>query len=205
MLFRSFCGPFRFYSVGEYGERTSRPHYHGNYFGLDIPDIRAVGRRDGFPVFESEIVNKAWGKGFVTIGAVSSASCGYVTKYLMKDSSWQNDYEYTHLQTGEIVQREKPFRLMSRRPGLGFDLYQKYESDFFPSDFCYDNNGNKRPVPAYYRSKLKETDPELYEAIKERRVEAIKDPYARWNSSPERLAVRETCALARSSLRRGSL
>lgn len=195
---RKACGKFRFYAVGEYGERTSRPHYHGNYFGLEIPDVVQVGFSGGYPIYQSDIVDRIWKKGFVTIGAVTPESCAYTAKYLTKDDTWKDNHEWTHFQTGEIIQREKPFRLMSRRPGLGYEWYRRYETDFFPSDSCVDSNGNERPAPEYYRQKLKETDIDLYEAIRDKRVQALKSPLARWNRSADRLVVREQCALART-------
>lgn len=61
---------FKYYAVGEYGEKSARAHYHLVLFGLD--------KRD-FVLLES-----CWKWGHVDIGRVEPASIRYVTGYVMK-------------------------------------------------------------------------------------------------------------------------
>lgn len=59
----------RHYSVGEYGDRTHRPHYHGAVFGIGID-------------YASTIAN-CWGHGFTYTGDLNKDSARYITGYLV--------------------------------------------------------------------------------------------------------------------------
>lgn len=61
---------FKYYTVGEYGEKSARAHYHVLLFGLD--------KRD------RDIIEELWPWGSVDIGSVEPASVRYVTGYVMK-------------------------------------------------------------------------------------------------------------------------
>lgn len=75
----------RFFYCGEYGERSHRPHYHLIVFNCQVPDLEVIKTsRAGYKVFTSQIIQKLWGCGFVTIGAVNFNSCAYVAKYMLK-------------------------------------------------------------------------------------------------------------------------
>lgn len=81
--------PLRYYSVGEYGTKTDRPHYHSIMFNMD---------RKGL-----DKLRATWGHGNVHVGEVSVASIHYVTKFhLNKHAMWE--------EKGEV--REKPFLLL---------------------------------------------------------------------------------------------
>ena len=109
---RSFFGPYRFFCCGEYGGLTLRPHFHGLYF-FDSPvfgDLKPWSRHGDYVLFNSETLNRIWGKGFVVVGALSPASCAYCAKYCLKPLA----------PSGKSV---KPFIVMSRRPGLGSSYF----------------------------------------------------------------------------------
>ena len=72
----------RYFAVGEYGDQTSRPHYHLCLFGL--------GKED------EEIIKKAWterGKeiGFVEVGDVEPESARYIAGYTIKKLTHKED------------------------------------------------------------------------------------------------------------------
>lgn len=123
----------RYYCVGEYGERTFRPHYHLIIFG--------IGK-------ESEsVIEKAWKKGNIVVGDVNIKSIKYCAKY--------------HLDKGNSVSgSEKPFTLMSRGGrngrGLGYTYVEKMKEFHSRSiDNCYvPHNEFKRKMPRYYKEKL---------------------------------------------------
>lgn len=96
---RMACSPIRirFFAVGEYGERTSRPHYHLIVYGLGPEN--------------EDIITKAWSLGFVHIGSVTSDSIQYCTGYVSK--------KMTAVSDPRLEGRPPEFAVMSRRPGLG--------------------------------------------------------------------------------------
>lgn len=59
----------KYYTVGEYGGKTFRPHYHAIVFNAAINTIQ-----------------DAWQMGTVHYGTVSGASIGYTLKYMAKIS-----------------------------------------------------------------------------------------------------------------------
>lgn len=68
----------RFYGVGEYGDKSQRPHYHLVLFGLPVQVLY------GKHVDCQCVVCAAWGRGIVFIGDVTPESAGYVVSYVCK-------------------------------------------------------------------------------------------------------------------------
>lgn len=128
----------RYFMCGEYGPSSLRPHYHMLLFG-------------GSASVEYEEI---WGLGHVKSDPISDARIAYVTGYTLKESP-------TPPHDGVA----KPYRQMSRRPGLGSRFFEKYRSDFDKDYAIWD--GRKVALPAYYRRKL---DDELLEELDEVRA-----------------------------------
>lgn len=93
----------RYYLVGEYGEKTGRPHYHAIIFGLSYH-----GR-------DAEIMQTTWGKGGCYFGDVTKDSTAYVTGYVTKKWTNKNDPKVLEFLKG----RHPEFARMSKRPGIG--------------------------------------------------------------------------------------
>lgn len=139
----------RYYAVGEYGTETFRPHYHAIMFNI----WKQV----------AEDISDIWKKGHVKIGNVTPASINYVTKYVIE----KDDYEWPE----EI---QKPFALMSRRPGIGGihleknkDMYKNLEKTFVIND-----NGHKQSMPRYYADRV-------FNAHQKEKIKVYKSEYAR--------------------------
>jgi len=59
---------------------------------------------------------------------------------------------------------------MSLRPGIGKTFYEKYKTDFFPSDECpVPGRGVYKKVPNYYDQLYQKTNPDTYLEIKRAR------------------------------------
>lgn len=128
---RKAFGPFRFFACGEYGERKSRPHYHGIYFGLDIKDLKKYAGHGERTLFVSDKVSSLWGSGFVVIGSVTPESVAYVSGYVSKK-----------FETPDV------FQLMSRKPGIGLGWFRdNYQSRGFASLPSGDGRSIKGSVP----------------------------------------------------------
>lgn len=118
----------RYYTVGEYGTETERPHYHSIMFNL----------QPGMP----EALNEIWGLGHVHVGDVTPASINYVCKYLI------NKHDV-------IEGVQKQFATMSRNPGLGSN-YLKTENYHVETRTTQVKNrdGNRQRLPRFYKEKF---------------------------------------------------
>lgn len=94
---------FRYFACGEYGEKGGRPHYHVLAFGLHLERlIKFTG--GNMPLYRSELLEKLWPFGFVSVGIARPSACGnYIAKYTIKQD------------------HGKGFLVMSRKPGIGFE------------------------------------------------------------------------------------
>lgn len=62
---------FKYYAVGEYGERSGRQHYHVLLFIKSYSDV----------IPYPELIPQNWALGMADIGSVTPASIHYVTKW----------------------------------------------------------------------------------------------------------------------------
>lgn len=179
----------RYFACGEYGERGFRPHYHAILFGWKPNDLVPWRKtKSGHVVSRSAFLEKTWPFGHVEVGTVTLESAGYVARYVVKKvngNAAEAHYRRADAETGETWNVLPEFILMSTKPGIGRAWYDAYSSDAFPSDFVI-INGQKRPVPAYYKKQLIDDDQQAISMQREERAKVHAD-----NNTPERLAVRE--------------
>lgn len=121
---RKALGPFRFFGSGEYGEQTGRPHFHALLFGV--------------PESERASVNRAWGQGLITLDPITPARVAYVAGYTQK----------------KVSNGARPFRIMSRRPGIGSLAGRRFSSSW--RSFAV-TNGRQHGVPRYLHDTWLET------------------------------------------------
>lgn len=155
----------RFYAVGEYGDRTWRPHYHLALFGAGPED--------------SEIIDSSWKKGYTMCGDLNKNTamyvCGYITKKLTKKED-------------ERLQGRHPeFARMSNRPGIGAEaakdiadaLFSEYGKDMMQEgDAPISLKHGKRNLPLgrYLRDKIRDeigVDEETKEIQKKKFLEEM--------------------------------
>lgn len=109
---RKACMPFkvRYAGVGEYGDRTGRPHYHLCLFGLGAA--------------AEEVVRRAWDRGHVQVDELNDRRIQYLAGYTVK--------KWTKADNRNLAGRPPEFYVCSRRPGLGAGaaeiLAKAYES-----------------------------------------------------------------------------
>jgi len=181
----------RFYMCGEYGETFGRPHFHAVLFNLDIPDKKLWKVERENPLYTSQFLDSAWGKGFASIGSVTFQSAAYVARYVMKKVTGEPadaHYSWVDSETGEVHQRTPEFTKMSLKPGIGATWFAKYKSDVFPDDFVV-VNGKKVAPPKFYTSQYEILYPDEVARLKLARRKRA-DLRANDNT-PERLRVRE--------------
>ena len=93
-----------YYTVGEYGTETKRPHYHMLLFNL-IPDIK----EQIIDQWKNTYTNESLGH--VYIGTVTMQSILYTAKYMMKDFNKKSEVQ-------------PPFSYMSKNPPIGYSYLE---------------------------------------------------------------------------------
>lgn len=122
-----------YYSCGEYGDNTGRPHYHAIVFGMDnSPE-------------DYEIFQRSWTLGHIYIGTATYDSCRYVADYVQKKLYGLRAHEY------DDAGLEQPFSLMSQKIGLRW-AEDNYNSLIRNKGLTM--HGAKQSIPRYYVKKL---------------------------------------------------
>lgn len=190
---RERAGPFRFFMCGEYGDNTQRPHFHALLFGLDLPDlVKCNSVYSACDIFQSELLQQVWGKGFCTVGSVTPESARYVAGYVQKRVSVELEAErFTWItRYGEVVVRKQPYGKMSLKPGIGAEWVAKNLKDMV-NHGCVHEHQYKKKIPSYFGQLIEKINPEAAESLEvlcqEKAIKFI-DPE---NQTRERLAVRE--------------
>lgn len=194
----------RFYAAGEYGDKLGRPHYHALLFGYDFPDkVFQHTTRSGDRVYTSELLQEVWPFGNNKIGDVTFKSAAYVARYCIKKQNGDRmDAHYNRVSPidGNTYNVTPEFSVMSRRPGVGTDWFNKFREDAFPMETIIRDgkkitrptgdflvvDGRKIKPPKFYLAKLSEDE---QKPIK--RTRALQSLKQKWNNTPDRLAVRE--------------
>lgn len=140
---------FRFFATGEYGERTSRPHYHAIMFGISE--------------LETPRLEKTWGQGHVRVYPATPANIAYTAGYCQKKIDYKRfPHEKIEPTTGEVYEWQPPFITMSKNPGLGHKAKKYLESWRLYAV----KDGHKMPVPRYLHDAWKaQATPEQLEQL----------------------------------------
>jgi len=200
---RKRVGPFRFFMCGEYGEQFGRPHFHALIFGQGFADrVKCNSLHSDHDLFQSPLLDSAWGKGRAVIGSVSYESARYCAVYATKRLSgekWRESGGLKVTPDGELFELVQPYGRMSLRPGIGSEWFQRYwpEAVVHGQVFVADR-GQK--IPRYFDELLAKISPDDLEASKLKRKE-LSDTFAD-DRTWSRLEVREKCAQAKQKFQR---
>jgi len=117
---------FKYYAVGEYGERFRRPHYHVIAFNIDL-----------------ELFYETWNKGIVDVGNVNRDSINYVVSYVVQKKNYGKR------------KKNPPFAIMSKGIGSSYlnDEIKKWHKQLFISQIVF-NKQEKYPMPRYLKQKI---------------------------------------------------
>lgn len=142
------AGPLLFFACGEYGDVTSRPHYHVALFNCWFLDAYKVGK----DLYESPWLDGRWGLGSHRLGLFKAGAAGYIAKYALKASA-------TVISADGVV-LVRPFARMSRRPLIGGHWLARYSSDLLRG-YLAGTGGSRSAVPRAYRRKLSAEDAQV--------------------------------------------
>lgn len=181
----------RFFLCGEYGELENRPHYHIILFNHSFTSDRLLYRttQHEHKLYTSPSLSKVWPYGLATLGEVTFNSAVYTARYAMKkisgpkaDAHYLREHPLHHF----IVRTRPEFLLMSRKPGIGANWFNKFKSDVYPSDEVIVNGHKSRP-PRFYDNQL--TEDEQDEIKRRRRAAAL--PQKQHDNNRRRVAKRD--------------
>ncbi|WNK12846.1 MAG: replication initiator protein [Microvirus sp.] len=190
--------PISYFACGEYGDELARPHYHAIIFNFDPPDKRFwKNTKGGHSLFTSAELDKVWGFGAVYVGSVSFDSAAYISRYCLKKITGDAAADHYQGKTPEFLR-------MSLRPAIGKRWINKWNPETYPSDTVI-MDGREHKPPRYYDKQLRRNERDKHDDIKKARVRRALKPENYQNSTPERLAVRETVATAKTQLRTRNL
>lgn len=168
-----YCGEYG--NEGKNGSMGYRPHYHMILMGapLDINKFYSWkhDNKQHKIHWKSKELEKWWNKGFVDVAEVEWNCAAYVARYCMKKiDNNNNPEEYAK------VGKKPEFIRMSRNDGIGMKYYKKHKEDIYKLDGIavktIKNQTTWLKPPKAFDRKLQTEQPELYEQIKQSRIEA---------------------------------
>lgn len=137
----------RYFSVGEYGSKTGRPHYHALIFGIEwCTECRCCSgphKKRGTPPKPGTgcwYLENAWSAGFVWVGDVGTGAIRYVTGYLQKAMG-----------ESPLGGRQLPFQMVSN--GIGKQWIEENEDKVLKT-MNIRRAGRTISVPRYYKKRL---------------------------------------------------
>lgn len=115
--------PFRlrYFFVGEYGDRTNRPHYHAALFGHGCDRGQSYYNKRGLNCCATcSLIQDTWRWGGVYLGSLNSKSAEYIGGYVTKKLTAKDD--------ARLNGRAPEFARMSLKPGLGYSALHEVAS-----------------------------------------------------------------------------
>lgn len=172
----------RYFACGEYGTTTQRPHYHAIIFNLPVDLEKA-----------KKLIANAWTipykpqltHGFIDVQKPRNGAFKYVTKYVMKTSTYQN-------KELKKYDQEPAYCVMSR--GIGENFLTKQNFDFLikTCTYTWQQLDSTISIPRYYWKKALETNlitEEEYTAIRTKKLNDAEE--RRQQQFPTRSSWRE--------------
>lgn len=151
--FRWNPGRIRFYAVGEYGDRSERPHYHLALFGAGCSFGRVDGR-GSCQCLTCSAVRETWTAGHSLVAQLERKSAQYIAGYVTKKMTSRDDLR--------LAGREPEFSRMSLRPGIGanvmFDVaseVMRYAESASDVPSVLRSDGKLMPLGRYLRRRLR--------------------------------------------------
>lgn len=159
----------KYYIVGEYGDKTGRPHYHAIMWNYSIKQENSFEEKWSF---DDKDHKKKYKLGNLDWGQVTPASIHYVTGYVMNQKK-DNDIQMPQ------------FAIMSKGVGKSYIEDNKYyhagktmESE---GNFFVKNDGYKQSIPRYYKDmvfsikKREKYNEKVFEYVKKKDEKHIQD------------------------------
>lgn len=155
----------RYFYVGEYGDKSERPHYHVALFGyphcIKSRNLPKCAPQCNCVICET--ISSTWQMGRVDVGTLTRDSAQYIAAYTVKKMTNPNNEKVKQWLNG----RHPEFARMSLKPGIGAlaidSLAEALETEH-GCDFLHESGdvprelrcGNRKfPIARYLRKKLR--------------------------------------------------
>lgn len=169
---RKLRGELRYYAVGEYGDRTTRPHYHACIFGHDFTENAIICQQVPHRLWINLELTRCWGKGDVKVGALTFETARYTASYVTKKLRSKQRYVRIDEETGELIAVQQPKARMSKN--LGKEWWTRWGHQLLEHDRVIINGTEQKPPKAYDRWLLESGREEDLQRIKTKRQEQAK-------------------------------
>lgn len=196
----------RYFACGEYGSETWRPHYHAIVFGYRPSDLVLYQRNETSSYFTSDSISRLWPFGNVIIAGVNFDTCAYVARYTAKKACTLGEEFY------DKFNLEKPFLVMSRRPGIGWSYFETKKSTW-KNDRIYIAGPDPVDghIPRSFIQRIETEDQEIADYIHSARklkgntyeraiVQSAKVPYSQLLANSEAYLLQKSKAIQRKKL-----
>lgn len=131
-----------YYHVGEYGEKTKRPHHHAIIYGINFEEDRKTGElsKSGHIQYISETLTKLWGAGRCTIQDANNNNIIYTAQYVNKKNN--------------VEERYKPIFSFSNRCKISEKWAIRNHKEL-QKGYIETNDKKKFPIPKSYKKAIK--------------------------------------------------
>lgn len=177
---RKRVGPLRYYSVGEYGDKTNRPHYHACIFGHAFEQDRTILRTTPYLLWTNPTLLETWGNGHVSVGALTFQTAQYTASYVTKKLGYKHRYTQLDRESGQLVDMVQPRAFISngggrqtgRQAAIGKLFLEKHGDNIYAHDRVVINGKPQKP-PRYYDNWLKKRSEIALQMVKDQRTKDV--------------------------------
>lgn len=141
-----------FYHVGEYGEKTHRPHHHALLFGIDFKEdrIQMPKSKSGHTQYFSKTLSEIWACGLVSVEDINPNNIIYISQYSLKK-----------FKKNEENPKYKPIQSFSNRSKMNSKWVRRNPEEIIKG-YIEDTDGKKYRVPQSYINNLKNSEEKRY-------------------------------------------
>lgn len=141
-----------YYHVGEYGEKTHRPHHHALLFGIDFSEdrIQMPKSKSGHTQYFSKTLSEIWACGLVSVEDINPNNIIYISQYSLK--KFKNNEENP---------KYKPIQSFSNRSKMSSKWVRRNPEEIIKG-YIEDTDGKKYRVPQSYINNLKNSEEKRY-------------------------------------------
>lgn len=156
-----------FYHVGEYGEKTKRPHHHAIIYGINFEEDRfeMEKSKSGKTQYFSKTLSELWACGRTSIQDINKANTIYICQYSLKK-----------FKNNELNKRYKSIMSFSNRSKISTKWVRRNKEEIIKG-YIKDADGKKYRVPKSYINNLKNSnikkDQEIYAKYEENIMDRI--------------------------------